>query len=125
MGSQTATFRIAIVPITLLLTASCGRPMQCDYFDFDFQKPLGYDQLIFRSSDIVVGTVVSVKITREGVPARKLPALLLDETRVEIHVENILLGDAKQPRLAFKFLASPDETRADIVVHPFTGLGRA
>ena len=46
MWSQPATFRIAIVTITLLLTADCGRPMQCDYFDFDFQKPLGYDQLI-------------------------------------------------------------------------------
>lgn len=112
MRSRLARIQIAIGTTTLLLMASCRQALQCDYFDFDFQKPLDYDQLIFRSSAIVVGTVVSVNVTRGGVPARKAPHLLLDETRVEIRVENVLLGDLNQPRLFFKFFGISLQNKA-------------
>ncbi len=87
----------------LLLMVSCRKPTQRDYYDFDFQKPPGVRQLIWRSSDIVVGTVGRVNVIREGVPASKQPGLLMDQIRADVNIENVLLGDMKQPRVAIEF----------------------
>jgi hypothetical protein len=90
---------------------SCRRLDQCDYYDFDFQKPLDVRQLIWRSSIIVVGTVASARVIREGVPARKQPELLLDQIRAEVAVENVLLGDMKQPLIAIEFFGYSRKNR--------------
>jgi hypothetical protein len=89
--------------IVFLLFTACARPVQVDYYDFDLQKPLDIDQLVFRSSAIVVGNVKSVMTGREGVPARKVPELLLDEVFADIDIENVVLGDVKQRHLQFSY----------------------
>ena len=97
--------------VLLLVSAGCGRIVQCDYYDFDLQKPLDYRQLVFKSSDVVVGSVRSVEITRSGISSRKAPELLLDETTVDIDVENVLRGEWSEPRLRFKFFAYSAKNR--------------
>ena len=96
--------RFALAGLVLLVAGGCGRPVQIDYYNFDFPKPLTHRELISHSTAIVVGTVTSVKVTRKAVPARKQPKLLLDQTRVEIAVENALLGEVPQ-QLTFEFFA--------------------
>jgi hypothetical protein len=93
---RSVIWRLMIGAPTLLFILNCRRPVQYDYYDFDFQKPPDVRQLIWRSSSIVVGKVLGVKTNREGVPARKKPEMLLDELRVDFAPENILLGDAPQ-----------------------------
>jgi hypothetical protein len=89
--------------IVFLLLTACTRPVQVDYYDFDLQKPLGVDQLVFRSSAIVVATVKSVRMGREGVPARRVPELLLDEVYADVDIENVVLGDVKQRQLQLSY----------------------
>ena len=99
---------VAVVAMGVLF--GCGqRPV--DYFDFDFQKPLGWDQLLFRSSLVVVGTVKGIEVVRSGIPARKDPELLLDETQVDLDVENVLLGDWPDPKLKFVFFGFSTKNR--------------
>lgn len=73
---------------------------------------------VFRSSAIVVGIVKSVRMGREGVPARKVPALLLDEVFVEVDIENAVLGDVKQQQLRLSYsagsLVAQSSTRSQI-----------
>src|SRR5690349_1971935 len=95
--------RIRLAGMAVVAAIACNRPLQVDYYDFDFQKPMSYEQLVVRSSVIVAGTVQSVRIIREAVPARRQPELRLDETRVAVKVENILRGDVRGPRLEFVF----------------------
>jgi hypothetical protein len=82
----------------------CGNQRPQDSYDFDFQKPVDYPQLIFRSSTIVVGTVRSVVCIQNGVPARRQPELLLDQMRASVDVENVLRSNIRQSRLEFDFL---------------------
>jgi hypothetical protein len=87
----------------MILLMSCGRSTQHDYYDFDFQKPPDVRQLIWRSSIIVLGTVAGVRTIREGIPAGKQPELLLDQMRVDVAVENVLLGNLDRPRMTIEF----------------------
>lgn len=96
---NTKAMCLTLSGIVFLLLAACARPVPVDYYDFDLQKPLDLDQLVFRSSAIVVGTVRSVRHGREGVPARRVPGLLLDEVFADIEVENAILGEVKEQQL--------------------------
>jgi hypothetical protein len=89
----------------------CGPHRHSDYYDFDFQKPLDYRQLVFKSSEVIVGTVRAVKISHSGVPARKAPELLLDETTVDVDVENVLRGEWSAPQLQFVFFGYSPKNR--------------
>jgi hypothetical protein len=100
---KTTNTKCLLSGILVLLLTGCNRPVQLDYYDFDLQKPLDVEQLVFRSSAIVVGTVKSVRTGREGVPARKVPELLLDEIFADIDVENVVLGNVKQPQLRLSY----------------------
>src|SRR4051794_15671672 len=108
MRRRTALSAFAVVG--MLLTA-CGHRPQCGCYDFDFQKPLDYRQLVFRSSMIISGTVRSVSVIRSGVPARKAPELLLDETQVDVDVENVLRGDWSMAALRFVFFGFSPKNR--------------
>lgn len=106
MGSFSNRILLLSIAVTsLLIESGCGRAPQRDYYDFDFQRPQPIWQMIYRSSDIVVGTVRAVEIRREAVPAEKQPELLLDETWVKVEVENIIRGSVTSPRLEFIFFA--------------------
>ena len=99
----------------VVFAAGCSPTRQIDYYDFDLQKPLNPKQLLFKSSAVIVGTVKSVNIVRSGVPARKDRGFLLDETQVEVDVENVLRGDQTQQRIQFEFFGYSGKNRGGYI----------
>lgn len=103
LSSRTLLLSIAVS--ALLSEVGCGGASQRDYYEFDLQRPQPISQMIFRSSDIIVGTVKATATRRDAIPAEKQPALLLDETWVRVEVENVIRGSVTSPQLEFVFFA--------------------
>ena len=104
-----------VCSVAILGALGCGPARQVDYYDFDLQKPLNAKQLLFKSSAVIVGTVKSVNIARSGVPARRDHEFLLDETQVEVDVENVLRGDQPGQHIRFEFFGYSAKNRGGYI----------